>query len=91
MTYHATYSRAEMRQSDSNTFPIAFFDAVAVRKNVNFSHRISIEKVVSENIDRKSDFFYSIRRIILPKIEKGSSSTAFFDSIRNGLSPFLTL
>ena len=35
------------------TFSIAlFFDAVAARKNVNFS----IEKVVPENVDRKSDF-----------------------------------
>ena len=52
---------------------------------MNFSDRISIEKVVSENVYRKSDFFDSMRRVILPKIEKGSFSTAFFDSIRNGL------
>ena len=64
------------------TFSIVFFDAVATRKNVKFSDRISIEKVVPENVDRKSDFFDSVRRVILPKIEKESSSTAFFDSIQ---------
>ena len=70
------------------TFSIAVFDAVATRETVNFSDRISIEKVVSENVDRKSDFFDSIRRVILPKIEKEQSfSTAFFDSIRNCLTP----
>ena len=53
---------------------------------MNCPDRISIEEVVSENIDRKSDFFDSIRRLILPKIEKGSFSTAFFDSIKNGLN-----
>ena len=67
------------------TFSIAFFDAVVVRKNVNFSARISIEKIVSEDVDRKGDFFDSIRRVILPMIEKVSFSTALFDSIRNGL------
>ena len=40
---------------------------------------------MSENIDRKSDFSDSIRRVLLPKIEKGYFSTVFFDSIRNGL------
>ena len=52
---------------------------------MNFSDKIWIEKVVSENVDRKSDFFDSIRSVILPKIDKGSFSIAFFDSIRNGL------
>ena len=52
-------------------FFIAFFDAVATRKNVNFSDKISIE-----NLDRKSDFFDSIRRVILSKIEKEYFSTA---------------
>ena len=81
--YHATYSRAEMRRNQIQTlFSIAFFDAIAMRKIVNCSDRISIEKVVSENIDRRSDFFDSIiRRVILPKIEKGSFSAVFFDSI----------
>ena len=69
---------------------IAFFDAVvAVLKNVDFSARILIEKIVSENVHRKSDFFDSIRRVSLPKIKKGlfrqHFSTAVFDSIRNGI------
>ena len=70
-------------------FSIAFSDAVAMRKNVNFSDRISIEKVVPENVDRKRDFFDSIpgtkdhfaqdRKIV------------FFDSIRNDLTVALLL
>ena len=43
-------------QSDSNIFSTAFFDAVAVRKNVNFSDRISIEKDVSEILIEKVTF-----------------------------------
>ena len=46
---------------------------------------------MSENVDRKSDYFDSIRRVILPKIVKGYFSTAFFDSIKNSLRPFLML
>ena len=42
-----------------------------------FSDRISIEKVVSENVDRKSDFFDSIRKVILPENRK----RVFLDSV----------
>ena len=44
-----------------------------MRKNVNFSDRILIEKVVSENVDKKSGFFDSIRRVIFcPRLKKGN-------------------